>query len=64
MEISSLLFLIGLFVMIGSWGFKNATLGTIIGIIFIALSFYLGSDNNSGESFEQDCYGMGQTYTC
>ena len=50
--------------MIGSWGFKNAGLGTIIGILLIAIGLYLGSETGSGESFEEDCYGMGQTYTC
>ena len=64
MDIGSILFFIGLFVMIGSWGFKNAGLGTIIGILLIAIGLYLGSETGSGESFEEDCYGMAQTYTC
>lgn len=64
MDTGSILFFIGLFVMIGSWGFKNAGLGTIIGILLIAIGFYLGSGTSSGEPIEYDCYGIGQTYTC
>lgn len=64
METGSILFFIGLFVMIGSWGFKDSTLGTVIGVILIAMGLYLGSGTNSGESYDEDCYGMGQTYTC
>ena len=64
MDTGSILFFIGLFVMIVSWGFKDARLGTIIGIILIAIGLYVGSGTSSGESFEEDCYGMGQTYTC
>ena len=60
----SILFFIGLFVMIGSWGFKDARIGTILGIILIATGLYLGAGTDSGKSFEEDCYGMGQTYTC
>ena len=50
--------------MIGSWGFKDSTLGTVIGVILIAIGLYLGSGTSSGESYHEDCYGMGQTYTC
>ena len=64
MDTGSILFLVGLFVMIVSWGFDDSTIGTVIGIILIALGLYLGNGTYSGESFEPDCYGMGQTYTC
>ena len=64
MEFGLILFVIGLFVLVASWGFDDSTLGMIIAIILIVSSFYIGFGTSSGEPIEYDCYGMGQTYTC
>ena len=60
MEFGLILFLLGLFVMVASWGFDDPlNKVTIIAIILIVASFYIGFGTSSGEELDDECITSG-----
>ncbi|MDA7701238.1 hypothetical protein N9A69_03970 [Gammaproteobacteria bacterium] len=60
MEFGLILFLIGLFVMVASWGFDDPiNKVTIIAIILMASGFYLGFGTSSGVESDDRCTTSG-----